>query len=247
MADKKITQLDAKAVLDGTEQIVVVHDPAGSPITKRSTAQALADLIVSASQIAEGTVELATDAETLALADTGRAVTPSNLGALAASETQKGIVELSTWQEADTVTSDTLAVTPKAFARSNKAFKSFELKIIDDVTVLTTGDGKLHLFIPSRLDGWVLVDADACVSTVSSSGTPTIQIYNVSQTVDMLSTRITIDANEKKSWTAATPPVIDGANNLVYTGEELRIDVDVAGTGAKGLTVILVFAQFVPA
>ena len=92
-----------------------------------------------------------------------------------------------------------------------------------------------------------MVDADACVSTVSSSGTPTIQIYNVSQTVDMLSTRITIDANEKTSWTAATPPVIDGANNLVYTGEELRIDVDVAGTGAKGLTVILVFAQFVPA
>jgi hypothetical protein len=57
----------------------------------------------------------------------------------------------------------------------------------------------------------------------------------------MLSTRITIDVSAFTSYTAAAPPVIDGANDDVATGDIIRIDVDVAGTGAKGLIVILTF------
>jgi len=115
------------------------------------------------------------------------------------------------------------------------------LKIVDDATALTTGDGKLHFFIPPELNGMNLVDADAAVSTVSSSGLPTIQIANVTDTQDMLSTRITIDVSEKTSYTAAAAPVINTAYDDVSTGDELRVDVDVAGTGAKGLTVMLSF------
>ena len=115
------------------------------------------------------------------------------------------------------------------------------IKAIADTTVLTTGDGKMLWTVPSDLGGMNLVDADAAVHTVSSSGTPTVQIRNVTQTADMLSTRITIDANEKTSYTAATAPVIDTANDDVATGDEIAIDVDVAGTGAQGLDVILVF------
>lgn len=116
-----------------------------------------------------------------------------------------------------------------------------ELKIIDDATALTTGDGKLHIFISNLLNSYRLSAVAACVSTVSSSGTPTIQIHNVTNSADMLSTRITIDANEKTSYTAATPEVIDTDHDHVHQGDELRIDVDVAGTGAKGLVVILSF------
>ena len=113
-----------------------------------------------------------------------------------------------------------------------------EIKVLDDTTLLTTGDGKISIFIPASLNGFNLVDADAAISAVSSSGAPTIQLRNVTDSVDMLSTRITIDANEKTSWTAATPPVIDTSHDDVATGGEIAVDIDVAGTGAKGLTVI---------
>lgn len=108
-------------------------------------------------------------------------------------------------------------------------------------SAITTGDGKAYIVIPNLLNGHNLVDADAAVTTVSSSGTPTVQIANVSQAADMLSTKITIDANENTSYTAATAPVIDTGNDDVATGDILRVDIDVAGTGAKGLVVILTF------
>lgn len=107
---------------------------------------------------------------------------------------------------------------------------------------ITTGDGKAHFFVPALLNGHNLVAAHAGITTTSSSGTPTIQIHNVTQAADMLSTRITIDVDpEKTSYTAAAQPVIDTGNDDVATGDELRVDVDVAGTGAKGLCVILTF------
>lgn len=107
---------------------------------------------------------------------------------------------------------------------------------------LTTGDGKAFFRVPSTINGFNLVSVAAAVTTVSSSGNPTIQIHNLTQATDMLSTRITIDANEKDSATAAAAAVIDAANDDVATGDQLRIDVDVAGTGAKGLIVEMQFA-----
>jgi hypothetical protein len=59
----------------------------------------------------------------------------------------------------------------------------------------------------------------------------------------MLSTRITIDANEKTSYTAATAPVINATYDDVATGDLLAIDIDGAGTGAKGLMVMLQFGK----
>lgn len=115
------------------------------------------------------------------------------------------------------------------------------IKVFSDTGTVTTGDGKFIFACSDDMDGMDLVDADAYVTTVSSSGTPTIQIRNVTQTADMLSTRITIDASEFTSYTAATPPVIDTGNDDVAMGDRIAIDVDVAGTGAKGLGVILTF------
>ena len=114
--------------------------------------------------------------------------------------------------------------------------------MIDDATELTTGDGKLIFMVPAELNGLDLVDAQAAVTSVSSSGLPTIQVRNVTNAnVDMLSTRITIDQSEFTSYTAATPRVIDTAADNVATGDLIAIDVDVAGTGAGGLLVNLVF------
>lgn len=116
-----------------------------------------------------------------------------------------------------------------------------QVKVIDDLTTLTTGDGKVIFLIPQELNGYNLVGANAFVSTVSSSGTPTIQIRNVTDAVDMLSTRITIDANEYTSYTAAAAAVVNTTYDDVATGDRLAVDVDVAGTGAKGLGIVLTF------
>ena len=115
------------------------------------------------------------------------------------------------------------------------------IPVFDSGTSVTTGDGKSYVFIPEELNGMNLINAHAANNTVSSAGTPTVQIYNVTQAADMLSTRITIDASEKTSYTASTQPVIDTANDDVATGNELRVDVDVAGTGTAGLQVTLTF------
>ena len=76
---------------------------------------------------------------------------------------------------------------------------------------------------------------------MSTSGGPTtIQVFNFTDGVDMLSTPITIDDTEPTSYTAAVPPVINGATDDVATGDIIRIDIDVAGIGS-GLMVVLTF------
>jgi hypothetical protein len=108
-------------------------------------------------------------------------------------------------------------------------------------SAITTGDGKAYWRVPSTLNGYNLVSVAAHVTTVSSSGIPTVQIANVTDAVDMLSTKLTIGANETDSSTAATAAVIDTTKDDVATADILRIDIDVAGTGAKGLIVEMQF------
>lgn len=108
-------------------------------------------------------------------------------------------------------------------------------------SAITTGDGKCPFLVPARLNGLNLVGIYGAVTTVSSSGIPTVQIRNETQTADMLTTKLTIDANEKTSFTAAAAAVIDTGNDDVATGDLLWVDIDVAGTGAKGLIVGLIF------
>jgi hypothetical protein len=158
-----------------------------------------------------------------------------------ASDSQAGQVELATVAETNTGTDVTRAVTPDGLAGSIHGTKTVVVKVIADDTALTTGDGKTHFTIPVELNGMDLISVGAHVYTVSSGGLPTVQIHNLTDTVDMLTTEITIDANEKDSSTANTPPAIDGTNDDVVTGDEIRIDVDVAGTGTEGLEVRLGF------
>lgn len=124
-----------------------------------------------------------------------------------------------------------------------KAKSTVVVKVLDDDTPVTTGDGKAYFTVPAALNGMNMVDCDACVYTVSSSGTPTVQIHNLTDTQDMLSTRITIDENEYTSYTAAAAAAINASYDDVATGDILRFDIDVAGTDAKGLELHLVFQK----
>lgn len=69
-----------------------------------------------ASDIQRGSVELATDAETITGTDAVRAVTPAGLAARTATDARAGIVELATLAETDTGTDATRAVTPAGLA-----------------------------------------------------------------------------------------------------------------------------------
>lgn len=161
----------------------------------------------------------------------------------AASQTVVGAAEIATPTEITTGTDDARVISPDGLAGSDYGKRIMEVVCLDTATALAVKDGvgDFQIVIPSEMNGWNLVGAHAAVFTVSSSGTPTIQIANVTDSVDMLSTRITIDASEYTSYTAATAPVIDTTKDDVATGDRLRIDCDVAGTGTKGLVAILVF------
>lgn len=126
-----------------------------------------------------------------------------------------------------------------------------ELVVVGFTTALTTGDGKYYFVIPPRLTGMNLIAVSAHVITVSSSGAVNVDLARCAvvatgntcsgTVVDMLSTNLTIDANESKSSTAAAAAVIDTSNDDVVTDQAIRIDVDGAGTGTQGLIVILRF------
>ena len=115
------------------------------------------------------------------------------------------------------------------------------VKCVGDGIGPSVGNGITHVTIPSPLNSRKLQTAEAHVYTVGTGGSiTTVQLHNLTDAVDMLSTPITIDLNEKDSSTAATPHVV-GASNTVTTGDVIRIDVDAVATNTLGLEVRMVF------
>ncbi len=105
--------------------------------------------------------------------------------------------------------------------------------ISDETTAITTGTAKVTFRMPFAM---TLTAVRASLTTASSSGLPTFDINESGSSI--LSTAITIDANELTSTTAATPPVI--SDTALADDAQITIDVDVAGTGAKGAKVYLI-------
>lgn len=163
----------------------------------------------------------------------------------AASDTASGLVELATSAETTTGTDATRAVTPDGLAGSDYGKHLVQIAVHDpnSSSSLTTGDGKAYFRVPAIMNGYNLVAVASSVTTNSTSGLPTVQLRRVrsGSPVDMLSTSLTIDANEGDSSTAATAAVINTSNDDVQTGDKIHIDVDVAGTGTKGLSVEMTF------
>lgn len=115
----------------------------------------------------------------------------------------------------------------------NKQPEVLMVALSDESTAITTGTAKVSMRMPFAM---TLTAVRASVSTASSSGLPTVDIKENGTTI--LSTLLTIDATEKTSTTAATPAVISDAS--LADDSEITFDVTVAGTGAKGLKVMLI-------
>lgn len=108
---------------------------------------------------------------------------------------------------------------------------------------LTVGDTKATFRVNSLLAGRHLSAVAASVSTASTSGPVVVQVRNLSQgPAVMLSTPLTIDANETDSSNAAVSAVIDPLHALLAEADELSIDVQQAGTDTLGLIVELTLA-----
>lgn len=118
------------------------------------------------------------------------------------------------------------------------------IKVFADWQNVRTGDGRFMFAIDEDVDGKRLTDLDMYVTTASSSGIVQCQVRNITNgNVDMLSTKIQVDANELHSATAATAFVINTANDDVSYQQIIAIDVDAAGTNARGLGISLTFAS----
>jgi len=111
--------------------------------------------------------------------------------------------------------------------------KVIQVACSDQGTAITTGTAKVTFRMPYAM---TLTAVRASLNTSSSSGLPTIDINEAGTTI--LSTKITIDATELTSTTAATAAVI--SDTSLADDAEITIDIDVAGTGAKGLVVTLI-------
>lgn len=113
----------------------------------------------------------------------------------------------------------------------------------DSVIVVSTGDGKFIFSIDEDEDGWRMHYVRAFVSVVGS-GDVVVQIRNITQAHDFLTTKITIDTGDFTSLTSGTPAAINMANAVVADGDLVAIDVDSAGGGtAEGLGVNVGFRQ----
>jgi hypothetical protein len=209
MADAKITALANNTTINDADLIVIVDDVAGTPVTEKRTIGQLKTHVTpgSASDTAQGIVELATAAETTTGTDTGRAVTPDGL------------------------------------AGSIFGQKSVTV-VLNGTTALTTSE-KAYFRIPPDLNGMNLVSVAAAVGTgaagSSSSGTPTFTIKNVTDNQQMLSTSLTVDANEYTSATAATAAVINTTYDDVATDDLIEVAVTTAGTGVTYASVRMTF------
>jgi hypothetical protein len=262
MTQKKISELNAASTLAGTEVLPVVQS---SATVKATVAQVLANL--NATNLTSGTVPLArlsgiTNTEigasaaiTYSKLSLSGSVVNSDVSASAAIAYSK-LSLTGSIVDADVNASAAIALSkialPSQTSNANKVLKTdgsavswgypeecFTIAVSDETTDITTGTGKVTFRAPFAFT--IPRIPRASLSTASSSGLPEVNIKVAGTTI--FSTKLTIDATEKTSTTAATAAVLTTTPTTVSDDAEITIDIDTAGTGAKGLKVYLFYVR----
>lgn len=104
----------------------------------------------------------------------------------------------------------------------------------DETTAITTGTAKVTFRMPYAMNPVTAVRAS--LTTAGTGTATTIDINEAGTTI--LSTKLSIDATEKTSATAATAVVI--SDTALADDAEITIDFDAVGTGAKGVKVWII-------
>lgn len=109
------------------------------------------------------------------------------------------------------------------------------IAVSDESTALTTGTAKVTFRMPFA---FTLTSVRASVTTAPTGSVLTVDINEGGASI--LSTKLTIDASEKTSTTAATPAVISDA--ALADDAEITIDIDTVGStvAGAGLKVYLI-------
>lgn len=121
---------------------------------------------------------------------------------------------------------------------SLRAYEVWGGAISDETTTITTGTGKLSFSIPYAFN---VVGVYGTINTASSSGTPTFDINEAGVTI--LSTKIVIDVSEFTDGSAGyqgtgAAAVISDSSLAAFS--QITVDIDTAGTGAKGAKVFII-------
>lgn len=130
--------------------------------------------------------------------------------------------------------------TPDAINRIlMKYLRQVEVPIVvgDETTDLTTGTGKAWTRIPFAM---TVTGVRASVNTAPAGSTIIVDINEGETPTTILSTKLTIDAGEKTSTTAATPAVI--SDTALADDAAVSVDIDQIGSGTagKGLRVWII-------
>ncbi len=114
---------------------------------------------------------------------------------------------------------------------SIKPTESFIIAASDETTAITTGNGKVTFRMPYA---FTLTAVRASCNTAPTGSTIIIDINESGTTI--LSTKLSIDASEKTSTTAASAAVISDtslADDAEITIDFNQVGSSVAGTGVK--------------
>lgn len=113
----------------------------------------------------------------------------------------------------------------------------------DESVIAESPAGGWFLLIPADLNGSYLRQVSASFYVASATDISEIRFIRVRSTLDLLTTHITIDTNERNSFTAATPPVIGSSGSYqMQKGDLIYTEVVSTPGDAFGLEVNLAFA-----
>jgi hypothetical protein len=155
---------------------------------------------------------------------------------ISATTSAEGIVEIATQAEVNTGTDASRVVTCDTLNGWDGTGQNEVLGIAvsDETTDLTTGTAKATFRMPYAM---TLSEVRATVTTAPVGST---LVVDLNEGTTILSTKLSIDASEKTSETAATPAVI--SDSALADDAEITIDIDQVGasTAGTGLKIWLI-------
>lgn len=162
----------------------------------------------------------------------------------AASTGAAGKSELATTAEVSAGVDTTRAVTADALAGSTIGRKTMIWKLTANDEVIVDQDDYDSILVPADFAGWLITGVAARIVTADDGAEDMdIGIYNVTQTAEILSTLMQIEATEWTTLTSAQPGVIDVGEDDITAGDVIRIDVDYGGDNCTGLEVHITFER----